>query len=114
MNCGDRLRCWDYDVGITEEDYDVGTYRQVRPTFIKFPGIYNTHRYLFNAGYYPDASVPCGYIRSLWRIRRWVETTDAPAGTSLHHASRETSPARIWGQSLFRRIRSLWIHPPAG
>ncbi len=27
MNCGDRLRSWDYDVGITEEDYDVGTYR---------------------------------------------------------------------------------------
>ena len=39
-------------------------------------------------GGYSDTFFLCG------RIRRWVKPTDAPAGTSLHHASRKTSPGR--------------------
>ena len=57
---------------------------QVRPTFIKCTGFSNTHRSLLNDGYF-DTSVLCGHIR------RWVDTSDAPAGTSLHPASRKSS-----------------------
>ena len=61
--------------------------RCVRPLFNVqiFP---NTYRSLLNDGYYFVASVLCGYIR------RPIDTTGAPAGTSLHHTSRKSSPAR--------------------
>ena len=40
---------------------------------------------------YSDASVPCGHIR------RRVEPSDVPAGTSPHHASRKTHRRGDWG-----------------
>ena len=81
--------------------------RCVRPLFNVqvFP---DTYRSSFNGGYYFVASVLCGCIC------RWVEQTDAPVGTSLHHASRKTRPSRVWGRLLFCCIRSLWTYPPAG
>ena len=65
----------------------------------------DTYRALLNEGYYFAASVLCGHIR------RPVEPTDAPAGTSLHHASRKTHPSRVWGGGYFVTSARFGTHP---
>ena len=77
----------------------------MRPTFIQRAGISDTYRSLLNDGYYFVASVLCGHIR------RWVDTTDAPAGTSLHHASRETHTSRVWTGGYFDTSARFGMHP---
>ena len=78
---------------------------QVRPTLIQCAGVSNTYRSLFNDGYYFVASVLCGHIR------RPVEPTDAPVGTSLHHTSRKTHTLRVWGGGSFDTSARFGMHP---
>ena len=70
---------------------DVGTYRFrcVRRLF-NVPPFPPSYRCRLNDGGYSVIFVLCG------RIRRLIDTTDAPAGTSLHHASRKTPRRGDW------------------
>ena len=71
---------------------DVGTYRFrcVRRLF-NVPPLPPSYRCRLNDGGYSVIFVLCG------RIRRLIDTTDAPAGTSLHPASRKTHRRGDWG-----------------
>ena len=86
------LRCRDVPIRCVRRLFNVQTFS-------------DTYRSLFNDGYYFVASVLCG------NIRRPVEQTDAPAGTSLHPASQKTHPSRVWGGGYFDTSARFGMHP---